>query len=138
MMNKVNKNKYRAWLIKERKMVDVNIIDFVNENIIFTSKENESDKNDSWKSNKRSFNEVILMQCLGFQVDGKDVYEGDILKHKDRYYFVEYDYESFDFYLYNKKYDDGFCMWNQYKYKHCGNIYENSFYLEFLGLEDED
>lgn len=123
----INKNKYRCWDKEEKKM----IYDIQNEY-------------DNGMGCGHSFGAILkykenfeVMQFIGFQIDNKDVYENDIIEYKGKLYVVEYNPYDFGFFLYNKKDDEGLELWYSEKYKHCGNIYENTYYLDELGLEEE-
>ncbi|MGL6186112.1 MAG: YopX family protein [Clostridium chrysemydis] len=114
--------KFRAWDKTTKKLQDVYSINFGNKDV--------------WlKENKKriigaNFFEIELMQYIGLKdKNGKEIYEGDILKDDygkiDRviYYDYMFDLENF--------YDNGYEIANQAfsegtdKFEVIGNIYEN-------------
>ena len=70
--------KFRAWLIKEKKMVDVALIDFDSKRIIYNE--------DKFHSYCVSFDEIQLMQSTGFIANNmgehKGIYEDDFITYQ--------------------------------------------------------
>lgn len=107
---------YRAWLIKLKKLVPVDIIDFKKETI-------EVDYETF------SFDDIILGEETGYRdVNVKSIYAGDLVEFGDSIYEVMYDSDNARYILSGE--DKYFICglgenWER-EYKIVGNIYEKS------------
>lgn len=121
----------KVWVIKEKKVIDVHAIDFVNK-IIF--------QNTGGRTKKfYPFDEVEFMENTGFKdIHGDYVYVGSILTDEGVLGDDYWDYATIE-----KDINDGYCIsWenNEFSeslyecsaYSVVGNIYENK---ELLGNE---
>ena len=118
--------KYRAWYIENKKMMRVVAMYFRNPQQKY---KNQWEKRDSmtldlayrpldssgWQN--ISFSAVVLMQYIGLKdKNGKEIYEGDIVKNRDgQIYEIEFKFNSF-----NGKY-----MVDFWELEVIGNIWEN-------------
>lgn len=113
--------KFRAWLIKEKQMCNVDFIDF-HERFI------ESDYE------KILFDDMVLEQYTGLKdKNGKEIYEGDILQDtysKDDIGKVCWYKEHANFVVEEKDAIIEFAYYNSDYYEIIGNIHENSELLE--------
>lgn len=132
--------KFRVWLIKEKKLVDVAILDLQNEQIKYQYKHD-----DLITSGREFLRNVVLEQYTGLKdQNGKEIYEGDIIRKvenvenprthnyykKPRYYedkgVVEFHDGCFDFT--SKKYRGQMrCYYreNTINFEVIGNIHDN-------------
>lgn len=124
----MNEIKFRAWLIKNKKMVEVKTIHLSTRKIMY----GYSNGPQSYGNKVSSFKDVILMQSTGLKdINGKDIYDGDILKSNseeisDIKLFCIFENGCFhikDFDGWNIKMQQKYL--NMYKIEVIGNIYEN-------------
>ena len=82
----MRKIEFRAWLKKDKKMVEVKSIHFGTKNIVYSVKENS----DRWGFITSKFDDCKLMQFTGLtDKNGKQIFEGDILRLCDATYPCE-------------------------------------------------
>ena len=125
--------KFRAWLKEDKKMVNVEAMDFTDKSIQYLKR---SEIINAYILRRESFDDVELMQYTGVKdKNGKEIYEKDIIfcnKYKNIVVF----FENGCFKVRYPKNDitniictlDTFL--EKYKCKISGNIYENSELLE--------
>ena len=83
----MDKIKFRAWIKKEKKVVDINKLETYLDYC-------DPSMNDQWKTfyyegGSALAKDCEIMQYIGIQdIDGVDIYEGDIFKHPDGNIFV--------------------------------------------------
>ena len=123
--------KFRAWLKEDKKMVNVETMDFTDKSIQYLKK---SEINNAYILRRESFVDVELMQYTGLKdKNGKEIYEGDIVLVSARYKIViEFKEgaliaslisEENHFYIFNPGFDSN-------DFEVIGNFYENKNLLE--------
>nr|DAN46704.1 MAG TPA: YopX protein [Caudoviricetes sp.] len=120
--------KFRAWDKKLQTMLDVSLIDFKKGVLV----------GEHWKfgeTNFMSFDEIELMQSTGlFDRNGKEIFEGDILKSNK--YITSVFYERGAYCVKFRRTTNTTVTMNvisfieKYKTKIIGNIYENKELLD--------
>lgn len=118
--------KFRAWLKKEKKMVEVKSIHLSTKKVMYGYSINSQ----SYGNRSIKFDEVELMQYTGVKdKNGKEVYEGDIVQlFGGNKYIIRWNNQIACFDIVN---DFGylvFCLNNDFEV--IGNIYENPELLE--------
>ena len=121
--------KFRAWLKNIEKMVEVEEINFIYEEVRF--KDYETPFTKPIEINV-SFKDVELMQYTGLKdKNGVKIFEGDIVKFDDNLYQIVYDDEDCSFVLSSKEEKHRVLgCWRTPKMEVIGNIYENKELLE--------
>lgn len=89
--------KFRAWLKEDKKMVNVETMDFTDKSIQYLKK---SEINNAYILRRESFVDVELMQYTGLEdKNGKEIYEGDIVVlnniENDNMCIVRYEHSSY-------------------------------------------
>ena len=128
--------KFRAWLKEDKKMVNVETMDFTDKSIQYLKK---SEINNAYILRRVSFDDVELMQYTGLtNKNGTRIYENDIVKfivlegygeHADQFEYidkVEYYISEFELRQIGLKLSDESIIVIEI----IGNVYENPELLE--------
>ena len=125
--------KFRAWLKEEKKIVNVETIDFTDKSIQYLEK---SEIINAYLLRRVSFDDVELMQYTGLNdKNDKEIYEGDILFFRDentKYVVVWQDAAFIIKSIEIRKYSEEMCWLDDTEIccEIVGNIYENKNLLE--------
>ena len=125
--------KFRAWLKEEKKMVNVETIDFTDKSIQYLEK---NEFINAYLLRRMIFDDIELMQYTGLKdKNGKEIYEGDILFFRDenmKYIVVWQDTAFIIKSIEIRKYSEKMCWLDDTEIccEIVGNIYENKNLLE--------
>lgn len=125
--------KFRAWLKEDKKMVNVETMDFTDKSIQYLKK---SEINNAYILRRVSFDDVELMQYTGLNdKNDKEIYEGDILFFRDentKYVVVWQDAAFIIKSIEIRKYSEEMCWLDDTEIccEIVGNVYENKNLLE--------
>ena len=120
--------KFRAWLKEEKKMVNVETIDFTDKSIQYLEK---NEFINAYLLRRMIFDDIELMQYTGLKdKNGKEIYEGDILFFRDenmKYVVVWQDAAFIIKSIEIRKYSEKMCWLDDTEIccEIVGNIYEN-------------
>ena len=125
--------KFRAWLKEEKKMVNVETMDFTDKSIQYLKK---NEFINAYLLRRMIFDDVELMQYTGLKdKNDKEIYEGDILFFRDenmKYVVVWQDTAFIIKSIEIRKYSEKMCWLDDTEIccEIVGNIYENKNLLE--------
>ena len=130
--------KFRAWIKKEKRMDDVNFINFAAQ---FVGKWecrkphadllNYKDEVTTRRGKLCNLEDVELMQYTGLKdKNGKEIYEGDIVKISDDIYCQVMWFDKFASFFLINEIGEAYKMSFVHNYEVIGNIYENPELLE--------
>ena len=125
--------KFRAWLKEDKKMVNVETMDFTDKSMQYLKR---SEIINAYILRRESDDDVELMQYTGVKdKNGKEIYEGDILFFRDenmKYVVVWQDAAFIIKSIEIRKYSEKMCWLDDTEIccEIVGNIYENKKLLE--------
>ena len=125
--------KFRAWLKEDKKMVNVETMDFTDKSMQYLKR---SEIINAYILRRVSFDDVELMQYTGLKdKNDKEIYEGDILFFRDenmKYIVVWQDAAFIIKSIEIRKYSEKMCWLDDTEIccEIVGNIYENKNLLE--------
>ena len=125
--------KFRAWLKEDKKMVNVETMDFTDKSIQYLKK---SEIINAYILRRESDDDVELMQYTGLKdKNDKEIYEGDILFFRDenmKYIVVWQDAAFIIKSIEIRKYSEKMCWLDDTEIccEIIGNVYENKNLLE--------
>ena len=125
--------KFRAWLKEDKKMVNVETMDFTDKSMQYLKR---SEIINAYILRRESDDDVELMQYTGVKdKNGKEIYEGDILFFRDenmKYIVVWQDAAFIIKSIEIRKYSEKMCWLDDTEIccEIVGNIYENKNLLE--------
>ena len=125
--------KFRAWLKEDKKMVNVETMDFTDKSMQYLKR---SEIINAYILRRESDDDVELMQYTGVKdKNGKEIYEGDILFFRDenmKYIVVWQDAAFIIKSIEIRKYSEKMCWLDDTEIccEIVGNIYENKKLLE--------
>ena len=125
--------KFRAWLKEDKKMVNVETMDFTDKSMQYLKR---SEIINAYILRRESDDDVELMQYTGVKdKNGKEIYEGDILFFRDenmKYIVVQQDAAFIIKSIEIRKYSEKMCWLDDTEIccEIVGNIYENKNLLE--------
>ena len=125
--------KFRAWLKEEKKMVNVETIDFTDKSIQYLEK---NEFINAYLLRRMIFGDIELMQYTGLKdKNDKEIYEGDILFFRDENTKCVVVWQDTAFIIKSveiRKYSEKMCWLDDTEIccEIVGNIYENKNLLE--------
>ena len=121
--------KFRAWLKEDKKMVNVETMDFTDKSMQYLEK---NEIINAYLLKRMSFDDVELMQYTGVKdKNGKEIYEGDIIICKyDPQIAMEVKWVDEGFRTLGKYDGDNYVGFVKDSAEVIGNVYENKNLLE--------